>query len=37
MFISDIVLLEELTQEQRNNEELIAGCFSGAILKMELR
>ena len=37
MFISDIVLLEELTQEQRNDEELIAGCFSGAILKMELR
>ena len=35
MFVSDIVLLEELTQEQRNNEELIAGCVGGAILKDE--
>ena len=33
MFISDIVLLEELTQEQRNDEELIAGCVGGAVLK----
>ena len=35
MFISDIVLLEELTQEQRNDKELIAGCVGGAILKDE--
>jgi len=35
MFVSDIVLLEELTDEQRNNEELIAGCIGGAILKDE--
>lgn len=35
MFVSDIVLLEELTQEQRNDEELIAGCVGGAILKDE--
>jgi len=33
MFISDIVLLEELTQEQRNDEALIAGCVGGAVLK----
>lgn len=35
MYVSDIVLLEELTDEQRNNEELIAGCVGGAILKEE--
>ena len=29
MFVSDIVLLEELTDEQRNNEKLIAGCVGG--------
>jgi len=33
MYVSDIVLLEELTQEQRNNDELIAGCVGGALLK----
>jgi len=33
MYVSDIVLLEELTDEQRNNEELIAGCVGGALLK----
>jgi SAM-dependent methyltransferase len=33
MFVSDIVLLEELTKEQRNNNELIAGCVGGALLK----
>ena len=35
MFVSDIVLLEELSEEQRNNEELIAGCVGGALLKDE--
>jgi len=35
MYVSDIVLLEELTDEQRNNEELIAGCVGGALLKEE--
>ena len=35
MFISDIVLLEELTKEQREDEKLIAGCVGGAILKNE--
>ena len=33
MYVSDIVLLEELTEEQRCNEELIAGCVGGALLK----
>ncbi len=33
MCISDIVLLEDLSEEQRNNEDLIAGCVGGALLK----
>ena len=33
MYVSDIVLLEELAEEQRNDEELIAGCVGGALLK----
>jgi SAM-dependent methyltransferase len=33
MYVSDIVLLEELSDEQRNNEELIASCVGGALLK----
>ena len=33
MYISDMVLLEELTEEQRNDEELITGCVGGAILR----
>lgn len=33
MYVSDIVLLEELSEEQRNNKELIAGCVGGALLK----
>ncbi len=33
MYISDIVLLEDLSEEQRNNDELIAGCVGGALLK----
>jgi len=33
MFVSDIVLLEELSEEIKNNPELIAGCVGGAILK----
>ena len=35
MYVSDIVLLEELTQDQRNNPDLVAGCIGGAILKEE--
>jgi len=33
LYVSDIVLLEELSDEQRNNDELIAGCVGGALLK----
>ncbi len=33
MFISDIVLLEELSDEQRNDPILIAGCVGGALMK----
>lgn len=33
--VSDIVLLEELTPEQRADEELITGCVAGALLKDE--
>ena len=33
MFVSDIVLLEQLTDEQRADENLIAGCVGGALLK----
>ena len=35
MYVSDIVLLEELTKEQRSNGELIAGCVGGALSKEE--
>ncbi len=33
MYVSDIVLLEELTEEQRSDEDLVAGCVGGALLK----
>ena len=33
MFVSDIVLLKELTDEQRADERLIAGCVGGALLR----
>ena len=33
MFVSDIVLLKDLTEEQRNDEELITCCVGGALLK----
>lgn len=35
MYISDIVLLESLSEAQKENEELIAGCVGGALLKNE--
>ena len=35
MYVSDIVLLKELPAEIKNNEELIAGCVGGALLKDE--
>lgn len=33
IYLSDIVLLSELTEEQRNNKELISGCVAGALLR----
>jgi ArsR family transcriptional regulator len=33
IYLSDIVLLKELTEEQRNNEALISGCVAGALLR----
>lgn len=33
LYISDIVLLEELSSEQRNDPDLLAGCVGGAELK----
>lgn len=33
MFVSDIVLLDELPPEARDNEELMASCVGGALLK----
>jgi len=33
IYLSDIVLLKELTEEQRNNKALISGCVAGALLK----
>ncbi|MFH1188188.1 MAG: arsenite methyltransferase [bacterium] len=33
MYVSDIVLMENLSEDQRNDEKLIAGCVGGALLK----
>lgn len=33
MFLSDIVLIGELTNEQRSNKELLTGCVAGALKK----
>lgn len=33
IYLSDIVLLKELTKEQRDNKELISGCVAGALLR----
>lgn len=33
MFVSDIVLLKELSEEVKNNPELLSGCVAGALLK----
>jgi len=33
IYLSDIVLLEELSEEQRNNKDLISGCVAGALLR----
>ncbi len=33
VYLSDIVLLKELTEAERNDEKLIAGCVGGALLR----
>ena len=33
MYISDIVLLKELSREQKNNKDSLTGCVAGALLK----
>lgn len=33
MFVSDIVLLQELPEAVKNNPELLSGCVAGALLK----
>ncbi|MDD2753804.1 MAG: arsenite methyltransferase [Candidatus Portnoybacteria bacterium] len=33
IYLSDIVLLEELIKEQRSDKDLIAGCVAGALLR----
>lgn len=33
MYVSDIVLLADISEEIKNNEELLAGCVGGAFLK----
>ncbi|MFH1152057.1 MAG: arsenite methyltransferase [Nanoarchaeota archaeon] len=33
MYVSDIVLLKELSEKQKKDDDLIAGCVGGALLK----
>ena len=33
IYLSDIVLLEELSSKQKNDKDLLAGCVAGALLK----
>jgi arsenite methyltransferase len=33
IYLSDIVLLSELSKEQRNNKDLLSGCVAGALMK----
>ncbi len=33
MYISDIVLLKELSESQKNDEGLLSGCVAGALLR----
>lgn len=33
IYLSDIVLLKELSKEQRNDKNLLSGCVAGALLK----
>ena len=33
IYLSDIVLLKELSEDQKNDEDLLSGCVAGALLK----
>ncbi|MFA5303004.1 MAG: arsenite methyltransferase [Candidatus Nanoarchaeia archaeon] len=35
MFVSDIVLLKDLSAKQKNDKKLISGCVAGALLKKD--
>lgn len=35
LMVSDVVLIKPLTEELKNNKELLVGCISGAILKKD--
>jgi arsenite methyltransferase len=35
MFVSDIVLLGELTKQQKNDPDLLSGCVAGALQKVD--
>jgi hypothetical protein len=35
MYVSDIVLLGKLTDEQLKDEDLLSGCVAGALLKQD--
>jgi arsenite methyltransferase len=35
MYISDMVLLAELPEDLKNDQDLLAGCVAGTILKEE--
>lgn len=35
MYVSDIVLLEKLDEDQLNDEDLLTGCVAGALLKQD--
>ena len=35
MYVSDIVLLKDLDEKQKNDNELISGCVAGALLKQD--
>lgn len=35
MYVSDIVLLKELDDKQKSDDELISGCVAGALLKQD--
>jgi ubiquinone/menaquinone biosynthesis C-methylase UbiE len=35
MYVSDIVLLKEISKKQRNDKDLLSGCVAGALLKQD--